>query len=111
MKSLLFVTALFLSVSAQAKPAQCLLVVDGKTYLNGTCNFESEKGGSFTIGVGSEKVDSKYFAYVNIFDDGTVNGYWNGDEANSSAHNDLGELKRNGACRFNDRAIICAWAL
>ena len=94
------------SLSAEGR---CLIAVDGGTQLNGRCNIEIRADGSFTVGVG-DKSRSKYFAYVDL-DGGTdlAHGYWNGIEAESHAHEDLGMLKKNGACWQNARARICAW--
>jgi hypothetical protein len=86
-----------------------MIAVDDRTFLNGTCNIEVRPGGSFTVGVG-DKSRSKYFAYVQVdhaMDSGQ--GYWNGLEAESHAHEDLGMLKKKGACWQNARARICAW--
>lgn len=50
-----------------ASPAKCLLQVDGRSYIDGTCNYEFSKGsagdnGMFTLGVDDQ--GSNYFAYV-----------------------------------------------
>lgn len=108
MKLMFVLLALFLGTSAYATPAQCLLQVDGTTYLNGDCNFSAfGEDGSFSMG--TDDPGNRYFAYVIMYE-GVANASWNGVEAASHAHNSLGEMKRNGACRYNDRAIICAWA-
>lgn len=105
------VLSLVLPLTAQASPAKCLIKVDGKTYLDGVCEFTPQDGGGFTIGVGSA-AHSKYFAYVSEGDNtDTSYGYWNGVEANSAAHDSLGLMLRDGACRYNKRARICAWSL
>jgi len=109
MKFVLVLTALFLSVSAHAYTAQCLLQIDGTTYINGDCNFSPHDDGTGSFSIGTDDPNSLYFAYVNIFD-GVAYGYWNGSSTSKHAHDSLGELKHNGACRFNDKAIICAWA-
>lgn len=45
-----------------AKSAKCLLVVDGKTYINGACKFRFEGGdGSFTFD--DERIRLGCFAY------------------------------------------------
>lgn len=110
----LIVSALFatLATSAFASSAfafegQCTLEVGGKTWLSGPCNVEIDKDGSFTIGV-SDRKPSKYFAYVNVDRPGVATGFWNGAEAESHAHEPLGELTRTGACWTNARARVCA---
>lgn len=110
MKLFALLTTLLLGFSAHASPAKCLLQVDGKTYLNGICNFENEGNGSFTIGTGSVNA-SRYFAYVLVWGNGTAHAYWNGEEAGPNAHDNLGPVKRDGACRYNSRVRVCAWAL
>ncbi len=108
MKFMFVLAALFLGVSAHASPAKCLIQIDGTTYMNNDCNFSAiGDDGSFSIGTDDSL--NRYFAYVLIYE-GVANASWNGVEAASHAHNSLGEMKRNGACLYNDRAIICAWA-
>jgi hypothetical protein len=104
---------LLLLGEAQASTGQCTLKVDGKTYLNGTCNIEVESGGSFTVGVGDDAATaSKWFAYVELDAEhpGTAVGQWNGKLPESRAHDDLGTLTRRGACWVNSRATECAVA-
>jgi hypothetical protein len=101
----------FLAMCSPGRSAdgRCMIAVDDRTFLNGTCNIEVRPGGSFTVGAG-EKSRSKYFAYVQVdHATGSGQGYWNGIEAESHAHEDLGMLKKNGACWQNARARICAW--
>jgi len=90
-----------------AKPGRCLLEVDGTKYINGRCTVELQKGGSFQI---YDLKKRGYFAYVTLTDAvGVANGYWNGTDRGSHAHDPLGELTRDGACWVNDRARVCAW--
>ena len=39
---------------------------------------------------------------------GNATGFWNGPDAESHAHEQLGTLTRQGACWVNERAKICA---
>jgi hypothetical protein len=99
------------AIAAQ-RPAQCKLVVKGKTYINGRCNFESfGTDGSFAIGVlGDDQPIPKggfYFAYVDV-DGNTAEGKWNEDRTELHANAPLGTLKRKGACWENDIAQVCA---
>jgi hypothetical protein len=98
--------ALMMTGSAYARPAHCYLEVDGHVYLNGTCNFLSDKTGSFSIGAGDVR-RSKFFAYVNI-DGGAATGTWNGEDAANHAMDDLGALVRKDECWVNDHAKVCA---
>ena len=92
--------------SAQAFPGKCRLTVDGKTYLNGICKIDMSSDGSFSIA----GLDRRYFAYVSVNKaDGRAIGYWNGVDAESHAHDNLGYLVRKGGCWSNDRAAICAF--
>ncbi|WP_175853916.1 hypothetical protein [Burkholderia anthina] len=96
------------STMAYAKTGQCLLQVNQKTFLNGPCEITiNDKQGSFSIGAG-EKHRSRYFAYVNMEDDG-AHGYWNETPDSSHADTSLGRLKRDGACWKNDIARVCAY--
>ena len=99
---------MLVSAIAHASTGRCVLQVDGKKYLNGPCEITmNDKQGSFAIGVGKTH-RSKYFAYVNMEDDG-AHGYWNETPDASHAHSDLGILKRDGACWVNDKARVCAY--
>jgi hypothetical protein len=105
-------TNVFLTVlpsSGRSADGRCLIAVDDRTFLNGTCNIEVRPGGSFTVGVG-EKSRSKYFAFVDVDrSTGLGHGYWNGVDGEGHAHEDLGVLNKKGACWQSARAKICAW--
>jgi hypothetical protein len=88
---------------------ECLLQVDGQTYIDGPCNIELVKGGSFSIAVGETQA-SKYSAHVTRDPDtGRATGFWNGADAAPAGHEDLGNLVRDEGCWFNERAKVCAW--
>ena len=92
-----------------AAEGRCLIAVKGHVYLKGDCNISIETGGSFKVGVG-EQSRSKHFAYIVLDPEpGKGRGYWNGVEAEDHAHEDLGSLKRKGACWSNSHAKVCAW--
>jgi hypothetical protein len=94
--------------NANAAAGECLLEINNRSYMDGPCNIVLQRGGSFSIGVGARR--SKYFAYVSIdAEDGVARGYWNGEEAASHAHEELGTLVRQGACWVNSQAKVCAW--
>lgn len=94
--------------AASADMGRCLLQVDKRTYLDGTCNVEMQDDGSFSIGMGDSN-RSKYFAVVDVDPDTeTARGFWNGRRAESRAHDELGELSKQGGCWVNSRARICA---
>lgn len=106
MRALVFAVAMMASGAAVAAPGRCLLVVDGKTYLNGPCPVSIDPDGSFSVGTGPK---ASFFAYVNVEPSGVAVGSWNEERGATHAHSSLGELKRNGACWTNDKAIVCAW--
>ncbi|MEA2880451.1 MAG: hypothetical protein QOF14_5647 [Hyphomicrobiales bacterium] len=103
-----FLVALGTMSPAEAFLGKCLLAVDGKTYVKGICRIDRTVGGSFSIGTGM-RTRAKYFAYVSVEPSGQAQGYWNGVEAESHAHDSLGVLMRQGACWVNERAKICGF--
>jgi hypothetical protein len=109
MRSLLCLIFFLCASSVNAFLGECVLDVDGRTYLNSVCNIEMiGTDGSFSIGIG-EQTRSKYFAVVSVDPDtGVAAGYWNGIEAESHAHTELGNLVKQGDCWVNDRASVCA---
>ena len=98
------------SIAAQ-RPALCKLVVKGKTYIDGRCNFEDFGAGSFAIGVLRDDqpipAEGFYFAYVDVHGN-TAEAKWNEDPRDMHADAPLGTLTRNGACWENAIAQICA---
>ncbi len=98
------------TATVSAAPGKCLLQVDGHTYLNGPCEIDMQGGGDFMVST-PRTVRPMYFATVQLNKDaGTAAGFWNGKEAESHAHDDLGTLTRKGACWSNSRAAVCAAA-
>lgn len=89
------------AAAAAARPAQCKLVVKGKTYIDGQCNFEADPDGSFRL------FDKTYFVYVNVSGK-TADATWNEDPKATHAHSPLGALTRKGACWVNATTEICA---
>ena len=85
--------------------SRCLLEVDGHRYIDGRCRFTPQGGGSFQI---STLGRARYFAMVEV-DRRQAEGFWNGSEQGSHAHDRLGMLVRRGACWQNRRARVCAW--
>lgn len=87
---------------AAPRPADCTLVVNGKTYIRGGCDFDADKDGSFRISGGD------YFAYVNVTGNNRAEASWNADPASTHAQAPLGELTRKGACWVGRGVEICA---
>jgi len=105
MKRILAAAVLLWSAAASAagRPAECKLVVKGKAYIDGQCQFEADRDGSFRL------FADTYFVYVTVAG-ATAEATWNGDPANSHADAPLGTLTRKGACWENAGAKICAHA-
>lgn len=100
------------AIAAQ-RPALCKLVVKGKTYIDGRCNFEDfGQDGSFAIGVlrDDQRIPAGgfHFAYVDVHGN-TAEARWNEDRTDLHADAPLGTLTRKGACWVNAIAQICAW--
>jgi len=100
--------------SAETK-YRCLLVVNGRTFLSGSCDFEPiDKDGSFMF----SKKGNPYFAYLLRYPDEAY-GSWNEDPDSLRAYADLGPMRRQGACWVNKYRYansgepgttkICAW--
>ena len=106
MRAIAVALMMLVAGSAMAAPGRCLLVVDGRTYLNGPCPVELLPGGSFMVGAGR---GASHFAQVTVEGAGSASGYWNEEPGATHAHSSLGSLRRNDACWTNERAIICAW--
>ncbi|MCL3882676.1 hypothetical protein [Marivita sp. GX14005] len=108
--SLFFVAStlsIAIGATAQARPAKCLLEVQGKTFIDGSCEFHtlSSNDGSFQI----TGANGMHFAYLYVEGDGKASAYWNGEIGENRAHDPLGTLTRDGACWSNTTAKLCAW--
>lgn len=95
------VTTVFASPAAAEGIASCELSVAGETYISGPCDFDDIGSGDFVIRGGD------YFAYIYVRET-PANGFWNGVERSSHAHDPLGDLTRDGACWVNESARVCA---
>jgi hypothetical protein len=111
MREFCIVLTLFLASTATGAAAfTCRLVVDGKTYVDGPCNYhphvyEHGNDGSFDI----TSLSNGMFAYVFRNADGSADGWWPGPNGATHAHTSLGTLRRDGACWENSHASVCAW--
>ena len=94
------------------KVRKCLMEVDGKTYINGPCNFaRHEEGGGFAIeGLNNRQIDRGIWPWsASVSAEG---GFWNNDGGYPASHqHDTfgGPMWREGACWVNARARVCAW--
>jgi hypothetical protein len=82
---------------------KCRLAVNSATYLNGECEIEMMKGGSFRIfTVGRAGVSAT------VTRQGRLGiGSWQSAPDHQAVA--LGTLQRSGACWSNDSATVCAW--
>jgi hypothetical protein len=87
--------------------SRCRIQIADRSYLDGPCAIDLSEDGSFTVF--QNRGGAGYFAMV-IRDGPTAKGYWNGSPDSAHAHDELGELRREGACWKNERAEICAWS-
>jgi hypothetical protein len=120
----------FTPMPASAKAAKCLLVVDGKTYINGYCDFQFEGGNgsfsfddkklrlgcySFDLGPGQcsgalTKVTQRgTFGGLSIQKPGVGKFWWNAGELRKGSVVMSEPLYRDGACWSNRRVKLCAW--
>jgi hypothetical protein len=86
---------------AAEKQAMCKFTVEGKTYINGRCNFESDPDGSFRMW------DDVHTVYLNV-DGKTAEASWNKNPKSFHADSPLGTFTRKGACWINAKTEICA---
>lgn len=94
---------------AKGGAATCLLQVEGKTYISGTCDASIiDDEGSFIL---TEKARAPYFAYVIIDPDDktTADGSWNKVRSATHADAPLGNrvLRLKDGCWSNESAKVC----
>jgi hypothetical protein len=94
--------------ASQSFQGKCLLEVNHKQYLNGSCPITMEDDGGFSIGA-SENAPLTYFAIISVTEKNIGEGFWNEEKGANHAHTSLGSLVRKGACWQNENAKICAW--
>lgn len=94
------------SLTDAANAFTCRLEVEGRIFMDGACEYEEDTDGSFRF---FDEGNDRMFVYVNMNNDGTALGYWPGPDGGTHAHDDLGNLTRDGACWRNEYAGVCAW--
>jgi len=92
------------AASTAERQAQCKFVFEGKTIINGRCNFESDPDGSFRLW------DRKHTVYLNA-DGNSAEATWNKIPGSFHADSPVGTLTRKGACWVNEKTEICARSL
>jgi hypothetical protein len=81
----------------------CSLIVNGNTYLSGSCGYEADPDGSFRL------FGNPHTVYLSKSGKNTADAFWNDDPASTHAQAPLGELRRDGACWVNRDVVLCAW--
>jgi hypothetical protein len=99
------------SQPANAFTGECLLRVGQRSYIDGRCDIQMDRDGSFTIGASERGIPNGYFAMVAIERKGIASGYWNEEKGANHAHTPLGSLTQRGGCWTNEKAKVCAWKL
>jgi len=100
-----FVLPMSCPALAATRPVDCTLIVDGKSYIGGVCEFvRTDKDGSFSI------YGDKYWAMVNV-ENGRGEAYWNAVPNATHAQAQLGEVHQVGGCWEGPRVRICALAI
>ena len=90
---------------AATRPADCTLIVNGKSYIGGICEFQhDDSNGSFSI------YGDKYWAMVNV-ENGKGEASWNGVPYATAAQTELGDVHRVGGCWEGPKVRICALAM
>ncbi|MBV5308906.1 hypothetical protein [Chromatium okenii] len=104
-----FLNGSFLATAqaSQSFRGKCLLEVEGKKYINGSCDISMHDDGSFQVSKNNPPLT--YFAQVSVTGKNVAEGNWNGEEGATHAHDPLGNLVRKGACWQNKRVKVCAW--
>jgi len=102
---------LTLLASTPTSATTCLMVVDGRTYIDGPCHFypDKEGGDGFMVeGLTPMRPGRSVPWQAEVSEDG---GYWNNDDGVPALHHDTlgGSMRREGACFVNARARVCAW--
>jgi hypothetical protein len=101
--STLFLTTF---MGGQAQAFTCLLEVGGVVFADGTCEYDEDSDGSFRF---FDDSNPRMFVYVTMNGTDTALGYWPGPLGGTHAHNNLGTLRRDGACWTNEQVAVCAW--
>jgi hypothetical protein len=99
-------TSLLAAAPTVAKPADCLFVFQGESYIDGACELKTADSGSFQV-----EADG-YLVQLDVEGDGLATGSWNGDVRASQLQQPLhgeGELKQDGTCWTSKAVKLCVW--
>lgn len=88
---------------AAARPADCLVQIEGRTLINGNCDFDAQPNGDFTVKLGSRAAQV-------MVDPGSRTGRASYEDPASGEPPGVADVRRDGACWGEARAIrVCAW--
>lgn len=90
--------------AATARPADCLVVMEGRSYIDGRCDFAAEAGGDFTVTLGTRSAKV-------MVDPGARAGRAFYEDASPATPESwvIGDVRRDGACWANRVGHVCAW--
>jgi hypothetical protein len=96
--------AFLLPQAAEARPADCLVVLEGRTYIDGPCEYESFPEGHFIVTLDRRSakvmVDIGFRVGHALYEDTAP--------ANPEARL-IGDVHREGSCWINRVGRVCAW--
>lgn len=88
---------------AAARPADCLVQIEGRTLINGTCEFAAEPNGDFTLTLGTRR------AQLMVDPDRRQGRAFYEDPA-SGEPSGVADVRREGECWVRRNVIrVCAW--
>jgi len=94
---------LLLPALAAARPADCLVQIENRILINGTCTFDAAPNGDFTLTLGSRT------ARVMVDPDGRLGRAFYEDPASGEPPG-VSDVRREGTCWGRPAAIrVCAW--
>lgn len=96
------VAATLMPCLAEARPADCLVQIEGHMQINGTCEFSAEPNGDFSVTLGSRT------ARVMV-DPGSREGRATFEDTASGEPPGVADVQREGACWVQPAVRICAW--
>lgn len=93
------------ATGVQASPAKCLMIINGRTLIDGPCEFDREPNGSFRL------ESTTHIGHVMVNRGDTGEGSWTTKPEVRSNFRNTSTLRRKGACWTGDNATFCAWAI
>ncbi|WP_298160447.1 hypothetical protein [Brevundimonas sp.] len=91
--------------TSEPDPTHCLIVVDGKIYLDAPCPVDDSDPTTITLNTGTITAP-QVFVYLNTYE-GVTEAFWNGGQGASHAQEPLGAVTLSGRCWTSARVQIC----